>query len=152
MGATSFRERHALQLHQQINADIERDPFDQDSDHTEAPRQVSNIWHPSFSSDPSNHAARLAEGVLTKAIGKQYLEQLKQSKPTQKDDDARRQLQFIRCWHDTSKSVRFLIARAAGLPGEVVDKNDRDLTEAEKTKIRIAAQRLRDLADSLTKI
>lgn len=152
MGATSYRERHALQLHQQFNADSERDPFDQDVDPTEAPRQVPNVWHPSFSADPSNHAARLAGGVFTKSVGQQYLEQLKQPKPSPKDDEARRQLQFLRCWHDTSKSVRFLIVRAAGLPGEVVDKNDRDLTEAEKSKIRIAAQRLRDLADSLTKI
>jgi hypothetical protein len=52
-------------------------------------------------------------------------------------------------WHAVPEAFRKLVARAAGLPAEVVGKLDRELTEQEKAKIRAAAHRLHDRAEEL---
>ncbi len=52
-------------------------------------------------------------------------------------------------WSNTPEAFRRLVARAALLGPEVVDKLDRDLSESEKAAIREAARRLRERADAL---
>ncbi len=52
-------------------------------------------------------------------------------------------------WSNTPEAFRRLVARAALLPADVVDKLDRDLSEPEKAAIREAARRLRERADAL---
>lgn len=53
------------------------------------------------------------------------------------------------CWRETPEPFRKLVARSAGLPLDVADKFDRDLTETEKAMIRAAAGRLKERADAL---
>jgi hypothetical protein len=56
------------------------------------------------------------------------------------------------CWHDVPDLYRKMIAHAAGLQREVVDKLDRDLTEQEKAALRIAARTLTEVAGRLVSL
>lgn len=151
MGAHSFRERHALQLHRQINEDAERDPFDADYDPAEVPRVVPVRDDLSFrfarlsglpTIDPVEARKKMAE-----------VKKLIRCQPKAEPDVAARQtLAAIRCWHDTPELYRRMVARAAGLPGDVVGKIDRDLSEREKELIRSAVRDMRGYFDSLVRL
>lgn len=146
MGATSYRERHALQLHQRLNADLERDPFDRDDDPTEVPHVVVNQWHES-----QRQAVPPSFTTIPAEVIRQRLAEAKAAiKPAVVPQHVKRAMQLRGCWHDVPAGLRKTIARAAGLPSDVVDKLDRDLTESEKCHIRTAAKRLRDIAEGLT--
>jgi hypothetical protein len=129
MGATFYRERHALQLHKYMDG------------------------MPIL--DPSNHLKRLEVGASNKETGLHYLEQIKARCAAAFSGAAARkspELANIRCWHDTPELYRKMITRAAGLGAEVVVKFDRDLTEREKEMLRAAVRDLRDYTNSLVNL
>lgn len=138
MGASSYRERHALQLHQRINAEIERDPFDQDYDPSEVPSKPVDRDSETFR--PARPPK--TDGAAPADVARRWLQLAKQSikaqEPARNADDGRAALQHIRCWHDTPELYRKHIARMAGLDADVVGKLDRDLTEREKALLRAA--------------
>jgi hypothetical protein len=129
MGATFYRERHALQLHKYMDG------------------------MPIL--DPSNHLKRLEVGASNKEIGLHYLEQIKERCAAAFSGAAARkspELANIRCWHDTPELYRRMVARAAGLGVEVVAKFDRDLTEREKELLRSAVRDLWGHLNSLVNL
>lgn len=125
----------------------ERDAGDADSgdyDPTEVSSHVINAWHPSHvpSAIPQLPTGRTAIGCNALCTAKLLITPRRHTK-------APRTAQSCGGWRDTPESFRRLVARSAGLELAVVDKLDRELSEAEKAAIRLAARRLRDRADAL---
>lgn len=125
----SFRERHALQLHAGM-------------------RQASAI-------DPTGHLARLNVKKSPREVAAPYLQQLKAQRfaaQVETGGGARKSFAALCCWHDTPELYRRMVAHAAGLPREVADKIDRDLTEREKELIRSAVRDMRGYFESLVRL
>lgn len=149
----SYKERHALQIHAKINADIERevDPFDQDYDPTEVPAKPVDRNSETFlparppvvdCNVPRDEARRRL--AAAKAMIK--------NAPPVVHDDGREQFKNITCWHNTPELYRVMVARCAGLGPDVVGKMDRDLSEREKALLRSAVRDLRDYLNSLVNL
>lgn len=149
MGATTYRERHALQLHKAINEDAERDPFDADYDPTEVPAAPVNRWHESFgmATPAVLPCTRTETGLRSLAQVRAMVAQFREKQAGTAQE--RRALAASCCWHDTPELYRVMIARAAGLGPEVVGKLDRDLSEREKAFLRAAVRDLRARLDGL---
>ncbi|GGI16919.1 hypothetical protein [Oxalicibacterium faecigallinarum] len=86
-------------------------------------------------------------------IGEKYLESLRQ-RPTAPvaARSVRRDLVSLTCWKDTPQLYRKMIARVAGLSGDVVEKRDRDLTETEKAMLRSAIADMRQCFQGLVSL
>jgi hypothetical protein len=149
MGAASFIERRALQLHRSINADLQADPFDQDYCPAEVPATVVDLWH------ESQRPAKLPVVPAATDTGRQALAKIRAlcpSKITSRDDCGRVALRNSVCWHDTPELYRKHLARLAGLPLDVAAKLDRDLTESEKSLLRAAARDFRDFTSAVASL
>lgn len=125
MGATSYREQHALKLHRQM--------------------QGMPVM------DPTNHLQRLQVQKSDRSTAAKFLEQLKREcSPAARSGGAQDpELMHITCWHNTPALYRKHIAHMAGLPAEVVGKMDRDLTEREKAMLRAAIRDFLGYCNSL---
>lgn len=108
--------------------------------------------------DPTHHLSRLAAGRFRSPAGAAVLQALRQN--LQGDAlvnsvsgkirrSAPEHLANLFCWRDTPELYRKLICRAAGVPLEVADKRDRDLSEREKVMLRAAVRDLREYCAGL---
>lgn len=88
--------------------------------------------------------------MADRLTGQQYLQQIRETlNKNPVTVTGLRQAKNLSSWHSTPEPFRKLVARAAGLPVDVSDKLDKDLSESEKTAIRDAARRLKERADTL---
>lgn len=116
-----------------------------DHDVTEVLPVIPNVWHPSFgkAAIPKNEGGDLE-------LGRRYLEQLKEATRPGNKARAARPLVNLTCWRDTPQLYRRMVVAAAGLPPEVVNKIDRDLSESEKVRMRAAISDMRVVFGRLT--
>jgi hypothetical protein len=105
------------------------------------------VWHPSFMPaalpEPAPHAPT--------AAGLYVLAALRNQLNAEKGDAApRRAAEVVRAaWHDMPKLYRRMVVAAAGLPAEVVDIRDRELTEHHKVMMRSAISDMRTWLESV---
>lgn len=105
-----------------------------------------NQWHPSHV--PAE--IPVYPPMSDRLTGQQYLQQIRETlNKNPVTVTGLRQAKNPHSWHSTPEPFRKLVTRAAGLPLDVSDKLDKDLSESEKTAIRDAARRLKERADTL---
>lgn len=144
----SYKERHAIDIHRQINADAVADPFDQDYCPTEVRPAVVDVNHPSFRTcavSPLGHKTDFGQQQLAQALALAA----PRKRATAGDAAGRRQYAGLTCWRDTPELFRRVIVRLADLPAEVASKFDKDLTETEKAMLRAAIRDVRQVTAAL---
>lgn len=85
-------------------------------------------------------------------LGMEYLQSLRQRSVSPVVATPARRPVNLTCWKDTPQLYRRMLATAAGLSADVVNKIDRDLTETEKVMLRSAATDLRDHLNGLVSL
>lgn len=123
----------------------DRDHGDYDS--TEVISRPVDIRHMSHS--PANMPPPPAQKT---SVGIEYLKSLKERATVPVAARSLRRPVNLTCWKDTPQLYRRMLATAAGLSADVVNKNDRDLTETEKVMLRSAATDLRDHLNGLVSL
>jgi hypothetical protein len=125
---------------------LDRDPGEVnegDECPTEVRRDVPRVWHNSQAP-----AVMPAASVGPCESGRAELARIKaMAGPVPKREG--RAPVHVPSWRDTPELFRRMVAHAAGLDRDVVAKLDRDLSEAEKAKLRQAARELRDASAAL---
>jgi hypothetical protein len=139
MGSHSYRERHALQLHRQINEDRYRDPFDADYDPGDVPAEVVARDDVSYRPAVPPELPQIDVETARQRV-KSLLAVCRKPAPRSRAVEA---LKSITCWKDTPELYRRMVVAASGLSADVVAKKDRDLTEQEKVMLRSAISDLR---------
>lgn len=145
MGSLPYRERRALQLHRQINEDRYHDPFDADYDQGEVPLAVVPRDDLSFRPAVVPETTK----IDVESARQQLARVLAVCRRPAARPHAQNAFKSFSSWHDTPELYRRMVAHAAGLGRDVVDKVDRDLTEQEKAMLRIAAADMRTVLSSL---
>jgi hypothetical protein len=112
-------------------------------DPTEVQVLVRDIWHESHKQVIQPDAAPKSGAAAA------YLVSLREM--TKRPENVARQPQNLLCWKHTPELHKKMIVTAAGLDASVVKKNDRELSETEKTLIRTAASDLRDFAGEVVR-